>query len=323
VEFHVGAAVARAGLGLDWTASAGEGEKQAADPVTYGELGYLRQRGSQTASVGASALDLGSHGRAMTFRGRVALVTGGGSGMGRLAALRLARTGATVAIADVDDIGMKETRRLGGDRISVHHCDVTDFGAVTDVVQRVETDCGAIDRLVHAAGIMPAGRILDTPTDKFLAPAKINYFGTVNVTQAVLPAMVNRNRGDVVLFGSITGYAISTNFAAYCASKAAVNTFAEILIHENRHTKLRMVLACPAAVRTPLLDQAVEGGPKSFLDTVTAGRAAAPEVILDHIEKALERGTKVLVPGEAKAMWLMRRVSPSLMWRLVHRMNKD
>lgn len=259
----------------------------------------------------------------MTFRGRVALVTGGGSGMGQLAALRLARNGADVAIADVNETGMQETIRRGGDRITAYSCDVTDPDVVEDVVGRVEATHGPIDRLVHAAGIMPAGNILDTPTDKLLAPARINYFGTVHVTKAVLPGMVSRNRGDVVLFGSITGYAISTNFAAYCASKAAVNAFAEILIHENRHTNLRMVLACPSAVKTPLLDQAMAGGPKAFVDTVVSGRAADPDVILDHIEKALERGTKVLVPGEARPTWMLRRLSPALMWRLVHLMNKD
>ncbi|TDH48361.1 SDR family oxidoreductase [Mycobacterium eburneum] len=263
------------------------------------------------------------YGSEMTFRGRVALVTGGGSGMGQLAALRLAGYGADVAIADVNETGMKETVRRGGDRITAYPCDVTDPEVVEDVVGRIEAGHGPIDRLVHAAGIMPAGNILDTPTEKLLAPTRINYFGTVHVTKAVLPAMVSRNRGDVVLFGSITGYAMSTNFAAYCASKAAVNTFAEVLIHENRHTKLRMVLACPSAVQTPLLDQAMSGGPKAFVDTVVAGRAADPDVILDRIEKALERGTKVLVPGEARPTWMLRRLSPSLMWRLVHLMNKD
>jgi short-subunit dehydrogenase len=228
-----------------------------------------------------------------------------------------------VAVADVDIAGMAETQKLGGDRITVHPCDVTDAGAVEQVVGDIEAAHGPIDRLVHAAGIMPAGRILDTPTEKLLAPTRINYFGTVHVTKAVVPGMVARNRGDVVLFGSITGYAMSTNFAAYCASKAAVNTFAEVLIHENRHTKLRMVLACPSAVKTPLLDQAIEGGPKSLVDAVTAGRAADPAEILDRIERAFERGTTVLVPGEARPTWLMRRLSPALMWRLVHLMNKD
>lgn len=259
----------------------------------------------------------------MGFSGRVALVTGGGSGMGRIAAVRLAGQGATVAAVDVDEAGIKETQRLGGNGIYPYKCDVTDMDAVNDVVAEVEATHGPIDRLVHAAGIMPAGRILDTPVERLLAPMKINYFGTVHVTKAVLPGMVSRNRGDVVLFGSITGYSASTNFSAYCASKSAVNTYGEILIHEHRHTKLRMILAAPSAVKTPLLDQAVEGGPKALVDAVTSGRAADPEDILDRIEKGLERGTKVLVPGEARPTWLLRRLSPGLMWRLVHLMNKD
>jgi NAD(P)-dependent dehydrogenase (short-subunit alcohol dehydrogenase family) len=257
------------------------------------------------------------------FSGRVAMVTGGGSGMGRIAAVRLADQGALVAVVDVDETGMKETQRLGGDNIFAYSCDVTDFDAVNDTVAQIESTHGPIDRLVHAAGIMPAGCILDTPVERLLAPMKINYFGTVHVTKAVLPGMVSRNRGDVVLFGSVTGYAASTNFSAYCSSKSAVNTFGEILIQENRHTKLRMILACPSAVKTPLLDQAVAGGPKALVNAVTSGRAADPEDILDRIEKGLERGKTLLVPGEARATWLLRRLSPALMWRLVHFMNKD
>jgi NAD(P)-dependent dehydrogenase (short-subunit alcohol dehydrogenase family) len=260
----------------------------------------------------------------MAFSGRVAIVTGGGSGMGRIAAVRLADQGAAVAAVDVDEPGLKETKRLGGNRIFPYTCDVTDVDAVNEVVGRIESTHGSIDRLVHAAGIMPAGRILDTPVERLLAPMKINYFGTVHVTKAVLPGMVSRNRGDVVLFGSITGYSASTNFSAYCASKSAVNTYCEILIHEHRHTGLRIVLAAPSAVKTPLLDQAVEGGPKALVDAVTSGRAADPDDILDRIEKGLERGTTVLVPGlEARATWMLRRLSPGLMWRLVHLMNKD
>lgn len=260
----------------------------------------------------------------MSFNGRVALVTGGGSGMGQLAALRLARQGAAVAVVDVNETGMKETQRRGGDNIFVYPCDVTDEVAVNHVVSQVATSHGPIDRLVHAAGIMPAGRIFDTPVERLLAPMKINYFGTVHVTKAVLPGMVSRDRGDVVLFGSVTGYSSSTNFSAYCASKSAVNTYGEILIHEHRHTNLRMILAAPSAVKTPLLNQAVTGGPKALVDAVTNGRAADPDAILDSIERGLERGTKVLVPGaEARATWMFRRLSPALMWRLVHLLNKD
>ncbi|MDT5179764.1 MAG: hypothetical protein QOJ95_3962, partial [Mycobacterium sp.] len=102
----------------------------------------------------------------MSFSGRVAVVTGGGSGMGRIAAVRLADQGATVAIVDVDEPGMKETQRLGGERVVAHPCDVTDVNAVNEVVATVEATHGPIDRLVHAAGIMPAGRILDTTVDR-------------------------------------------------------------------------------------------------------------------------------------------------------------
>src|ERR1039458_10522946 len=100
----------------------------------------------------------------MAFTGKVALVTGGGSGLGQAAALRLAAGGATVAVVDRDEVGILATAESGGPHIvSTHICDVTDEAAVLDVVGRVESIAGPIDRVVHAAGIMPAGRILETP----------------------------------------------------------------------------------------------------------------------------------------------------------------
>jgi short-subunit dehydrogenase len=259
----------------------------------------------------------------LAFTGHLALVTGGGSGLGQIAAVQLAQQGAKVAVVDVNETGMKETANRGGAGIASYVCDVADAEAVAETVARIESDQGPVDRLFHAAGIMPAGRILDTPVERLLLPMQVNYFGTVHVCTSVLPRMLARGTGDVVLFGSITGYSWTTNMAGYSASKAAVNAFGEILIHEHRNSGLRMILVCPSAVRTPLLDQAVQGGPKALVDSVTAGRAADPAKILTQVERGLERGTTVLVPGEARLTYLLRRLSPALMWRLVHCLNKD
>jgi len=177
----------------------------------------------------------------LAFSGRVAMVTGAGSGLGRVAALRLAAAGAEVAAVDIDKDGLQATAELGAGRIHVFPCDVTEATEVAAVTARAEDSLGPPDRLVHAAGIMPGGRILDRPVEALLAPMKVNYFGTVHVTRAVLPGMVERGRGDVVLFGSITGYSFTTSFAGYCASKAAVNAYGEILGHELRGSGLRHV----------------------------------------------------------------------------------
>lgn len=265
----------------------------------------------------------------VAFHGRVALITGGGSGLGQRMAQRLARDGARVAIVDRDAAAIATTAKgtpAGGTSaggITTYQCDVTDRDSVAEVVGKVEAELGPIDRVVHAAGVMPAGRITEMPIQQLLDVMRINYFGTVTVTTAVLPSMLSRRTGDLVIFGSITGYAYSTNMAAYCASKAAVNTFVEILAHEHAGSGLRIMLAAPSIVRTPLLNQAMEHGPKALTSAARSGRSADPDTILDKIESGLERGVTVLTPGEAKPLYLLRRLSPSLFWWIMDKINRE
>jgi len=257
----------------------------------------------------------------MAFHGKVALITGGASGMGRTLALRLARSGARVAILDMNQAGLAETESQTPG-ITAYRCDVADEPQVLDVVARVEAELGPIDRVVHAAGIMPGDTILNMSSEQINRVMRVNYFGTVHVTKAVLPRLLQRGSGDLICFGSITGYAYSTSFSAYCASKAAVNAYMEVLIHEQQKSRLRILLACPPAVDTPLIDQALETGPEAIRIVKHKKRMASSDSIIDAIEDALERGESIVLPGEARLTYLLRRLSPKLLWKLSDRMNR-
>ncbi|HVH07930.1 MAG TPA: SDR family NAD(P)-dependent oxidoreductase [Myxococcota bacterium] len=250
----------------------------------------------------------------MAFYGQVALVTGGASGMGRLAARRLAAGGAQVAILDVNEAGLRETK---GDveAIRAYPVDVTDARAVSAAVRRVESELGPIDRVMNAAAIMPTERILNQDADLINRIMAINYGGTVNVTMATLPGMISRGRGDLVNFASVAGWLPTLHFGAYNASKFAVVAFTEVLYHENRGRGVRFVCVCPPPVATPLLDQA-----KSQPKILTSIPAIKPEQVLDAIESGLERGKLMVFPDTtaAAAVW-MRRHLPALSWWNVHR----
>ena len=131
----------------------------------------------------------------MAFKGKVALITGGASGMGRVMALRLASGGAHVAILDMNREGLEATASLATG-IRAFPCDVSDARAVAAVVSEVETEIGPIDRLASAAGIMPALSITDMPVERFSQVMRINYEGMVNVVKAGLPPMLSRGHGD-------------------------------------------------------------------------------------------------------------------------------
>ncbi|MCU0670648.1 MAG: SDR family oxidoreductase, partial [Myxococcota bacterium] len=169
----------------------------------------------------------------MSAGAQVVYVTGAGSGIGRLAAQRLADTGAHVAAIDVNEAGLAATAK-GRDGIHVFALDVTDTRAVEENVRSVEASLGPIDRAIVAAGILRTVRLVDQPTDEILRIMDVNYRGLVNAAKAVLPGMLARRRGDLVLFASMAGWAPAPLFGAYNASKHAVVAFSDVLAHEIR-----------------------------------------------------------------------------------------
>jgi NAD(P)-dependent dehydrogenase (short-subunit alcohol dehydrogenase family) len=256
----------------------------------------------------------------MAFHGRVALVTGGGSGMGRIYARRMADGGAQVAILDVNETGLHETRE---GRINVHPfvADVTDAARNAEVVAAIERDHGRIDRVVHAAAIMPASPVLADDPERVKRLMKINYEGTVNMVYATLKPMVERGKGDFIVFGSVAAYALTPNLGAYCATKAAVNALIEVLIQENAGSGVRIHLTCPPMVNTPLLKQAFDTTPpRSLQKGLDRNIAADPAVIVEAIEKSIEKGQAISYPHPmAKGLYGMRRLAPGLLWKIILR----
>ncbi len=250
----------------------------------------------------------------MAFSGKVALITGAGSGMGRLASRRLAASGAVVAGLDLNEEGLHETGN-GLEHFRAWPVDVTDARAIATIVDEVERELGPIDRVMNAAAIMPTDLLTNQDAGLINRIMDINYGGTVNVTQAVLPGMLDRGRGDLVNFASVAGWLPTLHFGAYNASKFAVVAYTEVLYHENRERGVRFACVCPPPVATPLLDQA-KSKPK-VLDQVPP---IAPEKVLDAIERDLERGKLMVFPNAAAAMIIrLRRFLPGLVWRSAHR----
>ncbi|WP_101758349.1 SDR family oxidoreductase [Oceanicoccus sp. KOV_DT_Chl] len=252
----------------------------------------------------------------MSFSGKVVLITGGGSGMGRLAAQMLAQNGATVAIFDVNSAGMDETAK-GFDNIHSWQVDITDANSVTAAVTAVEAQLGAIDRLYNCAAIMPFGKLVEQDNALIHKQMAINYGGLVNITQAVLPGMLARGQGDFISFASMAGLIPMLYTGAYSATKAAVCTFSETLYHENRNSGIRFACVCPPAVNTPLLQQGRDSVWPKMLDD--AGEPITPKEVIDAIEACLDKGKFWVYPNKnAKIGAFMRRLFPGLIWKQVH-----
>ena len=241
----------------------------------------------------------------MAFTGQLAVVTGGGSGMGQTWARKLAEGGATVVLIDVNAEGMEATAS-GFETVHPHLVDITDSDAVKQVFADIESNYGPIDRVINAAAIMPFGRLVDEDpkiTNKVMA---VNYGGLSNVATAALPAMLNRGYGDFISFSSMTGIIPGLLMGAYASSKAAVQHYSEILYHENRDSGLRFCCVCPPAVATPLWRQAeATVVPK----LPSKGETLTPDEVIAEVERCLEAGKPFAYPGkQTKFGVLMRRL---------------
>ena len=252
----------------------------------------------------------------MAFKGKVVLITGGGSGMGQLAARRFAKDGKQVAIFDINEAGLNETKK-GSANIHSWVVDITDANAVKSAVEAVEAKLGPVDRLYNAAAIMPFGKLVEFSPEATMRMMEINYGGLVNITHAVLPGMVARGRGDFISFASVAGLLPTMLTGAYSASKAAVAFYTEILYHENIDSGVRFACVCPPPVATPLLQQ---GKDTVWPKQIDKAATIDPSMVIDQIDRHLDKGKFWVYPNrEAWFGSFMRRMVPDLIWKENHR----
>jgi short-subunit dehydrogenase len=237
--------------------------------------------------------------------------------MGQLAAWRLAAKGTAVGALDVNTDGLARTAARFPDLIRPITCDVTDEAAVNAATDEVETQLGPIERVLNAAGVAQTVPALDHAPAQIKRMMTINYFGTVNVSTATLPRMLERRCGELVNFASLLGLVGGPNLGAYVASKAAVIAYTEALWSENRGRGVRIKCFCPPAVSTPMFSDFIPD--EAERKKVQSMRLAiTPEHALQALEAALGNEQFLIIPTPlSKAMWWMRRQSPTLMTKLM------
>ncbi|MCG8587917.1 MAG: glucose 1-dehydrogenase [Proteobacteria bacterium] len=242
---------------------------------------------------------------------RVALVTGGASGIGRAAALAFAREGARVVASDVDEAGVKETASAAPDAIAAFAADTSDEEQVRALVAFALDRHGQLDVAFNNAGVMgPAGALHQLDLDSWRRCLDVNLTGVFLCMKHELPIMQRQGRGSIINTSSGAGVIGAPGLSAYCASKHGILGITKTAALENARTGVRINAICPGSTDTPMLRGAMATGPeveKLILSSQPGGRLGTPEEIAETaVWLASDRasfvsGASIAVDGAAVA----------------------
>lgn len=212
--------------------------------------------------------------------GKVALVTGGASGIGEASALTLAREGARVVITDIDDArGKALAAKIGGGTIYLNH-DVVSEPRWIEVVAEIEKQCGKLDVLVSNAGIGIATPLLDMTLEDWQRQQAINLDGVFLSIKHCVPAMRRVGGGSVILMSSLAGLRGAPGLAAYAATKGGVRLLAKSAALELAGEKIRVNSMHPGIIATPIWGKIPTGargmGHNTPVDPHERARLAVP-----------------------------------------------
>ncbi|OGP56190.1 MAG: short chain dehydrogenase [Deltaproteobacteria bacterium RBG_13_52_11] len=222
------------------------------------------------------------------IEGKVVLVTGGGSGIGRAIALTFAREGSAVVVSDVSGEGGNETVRLimqnGGEAIFIQ-CDVSKAVEVQGMIQKIIKTFGQLDYAVNNAGIAGIHKyVADYPEDIWNKVLNINLTGVWLCMKHEISQMLSQGGGAIVNIASIAGFAAQRGASPYIASKHGVIGLTKAAALEYAKTGIRVNAVCPGITATPLIENARSEVPSEINkifsgETIPMGRIALPEEI--------------------------------------------
>jgi len=253
------------------------------------------------------------------FRGRVALVTGASSGIGRALALRLAGSGMRVALVarrrDALDALAAEIAGKGGEACAFP-CDVECAAEVAATARAATERFGAVDLLVNNAGYGHHRAFLDWDLDDMERMMRVNYVGALRFTKALLPGMVARRRGSLIFVASVAGKIATPDETAYSASKFAMIGLAQALSLEVEDAGVHVLVVCPGVIRTSFFDAEA----LARMPPVSRRSMVEVEGLVDSIVDALARGKReVTYPRSIAAAYVVQAIAPGFTRRQVKR----
>lgn len=254
------------------------------------------------------------------LKGKVVVVTGAGSGIGRALAQDLVSRGAHVALSDINPEGLRATAALldgASTKVTTQVLDVRDWAAMQQHAVDVRAVHGGADVIINNAGLTVAGTVEDMAYEDFKLVLDVNLWGVIHGTKAFFPLLRERPEGHIVNIASINAMVPFAKNGPYNVSKYAVYGLNETLMQELRGEPIRITSVHPGGIRTNIAKggKHISAKESDLFDKIaitSAERAAA--VILDAVERNQQR---VFVGVDAKVMAAAKRLFPAWTVQLV------
>lgn len=259
------------------------------------------------------------------LKDKVVLITGGGSGIGRATALELARKGAHLVLADINEAGMAESEALinaAGGQCECHVLDVSKKDSWESLASKLELSHGGLDVLINNAGVLSrAESFLELDDEHCRFIFEINFWGMFYGVRSMTRLLAKRPEAHIVNLSSSLALIGSPMHSIYCASKAAVRNYTEVMREELSATKIAVTLVYPGASKTNLgRNVQIDDVKKREENAMNFDRFASttPEAVAHAIVDGIRHKRRTVVTGmDGKALGVMSRVSPSGGYRLM------
>lgn len=257
------------------------------------------------------------------FAGKVAVVTGAASGIGRATALLLAQRGCSIALADLDPVGLESIEKElfeRGTTVSTHLVDVSSSSQMESFAGEVEDMHGAADILINNAGVVIAGTFEQQRLEDLEWLVGINYWGVVYGCHYFLPILKRRAEAHIVNLSSMFGFLGLPEQSGYCATKAAVRALSESLWTELRGDRIGVTSIHPGCIDTSIIrsGRIEDEASRDEVQTFFSRRGASPDTVARAIIKGIEKNKlRVRVRPESIATEMAKRFFPVAVHRWI------